>query len=67
MGFRRALPVPPVLADGELRRPSVPALFLLGARGAMHHPHEVADRLDGLVPSDRPDLVIDRILHITGR
>ncbi|MFJ3221174.1 alpha/beta fold hydrolase [Kitasatospora sp. NPDC086801] len=82
MGFRRALPVPPVLSDEELRRLDVPALFLLGARSAMHDPHAVAERLGGLVPSarteivpgaghalptDRPDLVADRVLHPAGR
>ncbi|MFJ6140857.1 alpha/beta fold hydrolase [Kitasatospora sp. NPDC092286] len=82
MGFRRALPVPPVFSDEELRRLRVPALFLLGARSAMHDAREVADRLGRLVPSarveivpgaghalptDRPDLVADRILHTAGR
>ncbi|MFJ2188862.1 alpha/beta fold hydrolase [Kitasatospora sp. NPDC087861] len=82
MGFRRALPVPPVFSDEELRRLSIPALFLLGARSALHDSREVADRIGGLVPSarvevvpgaghalptDRPDLVADRILHAVGR
>ncbi|WP_030245659.1 alpha/beta fold hydrolase [Streptomyces sp. NRRL S-350] len=81
MGFRRALPVPPVFSDEELHRLQVPALFLLGARSAMHNSREVADRLGRLAPStrveivpgaghalptDQPDLVIDRVLHITG-
>ncbi|MDH6132584.1 pimeloyl-ACP methyl ester carboxylesterase [Kitasatospora sp. MAA4] len=78
MGFRRALPVPPVLSDEELRRVRVPALFLLGERSALHDAREVAERIGRLVPSarveivpgaghalptDRPDLVADRILH----
>ncbi|MFD4398281.1 alpha/beta fold hydrolase [Kitasatospora sp. NPDC058478] len=82
MGFRRALPVPPVLSDEELRRLDVPALFLLGERSAMHDAHAVAERLGRLVPSarteivpgaghalptDRPDLVADRVLHPAGR
>ncbi|MFJ7275649.1 alpha/beta fold hydrolase [Kitasatospora sp. NPDC098663] len=82
MGFRRALPVPPVLSDEELRRLDVPALFLLGERSAMHDAHAVAERLGRLVPSarteivpgaghalptDRPDLVADRVLDPAGR
>ncbi|WP_043475655.1 alpha/beta fold hydrolase [Kitasatospora sp. MBT66] len=81
-GFRRALPVPPVFSDEELRRLRVPALFLLGARSAMHDSRKVADRLGELVPAarveivpgaghalptDRPDLVADRILGSVGR
>nr|BEK70674.1 alpha/beta fold hydrolase [Kitasatospora purpeofusca] len=81
-GFRRALPVPPVLSDEELRRLRIPALFLLGARSAMHDSRKVADRLGELVPTarveivpgtghalptDRPDLVADRILGAAGR
>ncbi|MFG3053562.1 alpha/beta fold hydrolase [Kitasatospora sp. NPDC048239] len=82
MGFRRALPVPPVFSDEELRALSAPSLFLLGARSTLHDPREVADRLGRLVPSarveivpdaghalptDQPDLVADRILHAVGR
>ncbi|MFD0274054.1 alpha/beta fold hydrolase [Kitasatospora sp. NPDC127111] len=82
MGFRRALPVPPVLTDEELRRLRVPSLFLLGARSAMHDPHTVADRLGRLAPSarveivpgaghalptDKPELVAERILHGIGQ
>ncbi|MCC9311328.1 alpha/beta hydrolase [Kitasatospora sp. RB6PN24] len=79
-GFRRALPVPPVFTDDELHRMGdVPSLFLLGARSAMHDSRQVADRIRALVPSarvevvpdaghalptDRPDLVTDRILHL---
>jgi pimeloyl-ACP methyl ester carboxylesterase len=78
MGFRRALPVPPVLTDEELAQVRVPALFLLGERSAMHDSRQVADRIGSLVPSarveivpatghalptDAPDLVADRILH----
>ncbi|MFI5530201.1 alpha/beta fold hydrolase [Kitasatospora sp. NPDC051853] len=78
MGFRRALPVPPVLSDEELRRLRVPSLFLLGARSAMHDSRKVADRLGRLVPSarveivpgaghalptDKPELVAERILR----
>ncbi|MBD0672905.1 alpha/beta fold hydrolase [Streptomyces sp. CBMA156] len=78
MGFRRALPVPPVLSDGELRRLRVPSLFLLGARSAMHDSRKVADRIGRLMPSarveivpgaghalptDEPELVAERILH----
>ncbi|KJY28432.1 alpha/beta fold hydrolase [Streptomyces sp. NRRL S-495] len=81
-GFRRALPVPPVFSDEELRRLRTPALFLLGARSAMHDSRKVADRLGKLVPTarveivpgaghalptDRPDLVADRILGAVGR
>ncbi|RKT09658.1 pimeloyl-ACP methyl ester carboxylesterase [Streptomyces sp. 1114.5] len=82
MGFRRALPVPPILSDEELHRLRVPALFLLGARSAMHDSRKVADRLGRLVPSarveivpgaghalptDQPDLVVDRILSTVGQ
>ncbi|MFB7664429.1 alpha/beta fold hydrolase [Kitasatospora sp. NPDC056138] len=82
MGFRRALPVPPVFSDEELRRLRVPAQFLLGARSALHDSRRVADRLNGLVPSarveivpgtghalpmDRPALVAERILAAAGR
>ncbi|MCX4744061.1 alpha/beta fold hydrolase [Kitasatospora sp. NBC_01287] len=82
MGFRRALPVPPVFSDEELRRLNVPALFLLGARSAMHDSREVADRIGKLVPTatveivpgaghalptDRPDLVAERILRTAAR
>ncbi|MFE9429230.1 alpha/beta fold hydrolase [Kitasatospora sp. NPDC006697] len=78
VGFRRALPAPPVFSDEELRRLTVPALFLLGGRSAMHDSREVAARLAALVPSarveivpdaghalptDQPALVADRILH----
>lgn len=82
MGFRRALPVPPVFSDEELRRLQVPALFLLGARSTMHNSREVADRLARLVPfarveivpdaghtlpTDQPALVIERILEAAGQ
>ncbi|MDH6580708.1 alpha/beta fold hydrolase [Kitasatospora sp. MAP5-34] len=81
MGFRRALPVPPIFSDQELRRLSVPSLFLLGARSAMHDSRQVSERLGRLVPSarveivpgaghalptDRPALVAERILNATG-
>ncbi|WP_280671007.1 MULTISPECIES: alpha/beta fold hydrolase [unclassified Kitasatospora] len=60
----------------------VPALFLLGARSAMHDSREVADRIGRLVPSarveivpgaghalptDKPELVADRILDAVTR
>ncbi|MFG2823788.1 alpha/beta fold hydrolase [Kitasatospora sp. NPDC048365] len=83
MGFRRALPVPAVLTDEELRRlDGVPALFLLGERSALHRSPEVAERLRTLLPAarvelvpdaghalptDRPELVADRILRTAGR
>lgn len=81
MGFRRALPVPPVFSDEELGRLCVPALFLLGARSALHDSREVAGRIGRLMPSarveivpgaghavtsDRPDLVAERILGAVG-
>lgn len=77
MGFRRALPVPPVLTDEELRRIDLPARFLLGARSALHDSAAVAARISGLLPTarvevvpgaghslpmDAPDLVTERIL-----
>ncbi|GAA1393327.1 alpha/beta hydrolase [Kitasatospora putterlickiae] len=81
-GFRRALPVPPVLSDEELGLlGGVPSLFLLGARSALHDSREVAERIGRLVPSarvevvagaghaitsDRPDLVADRLLGAVG-
>ncbi|MER6365124.1 alpha/beta fold hydrolase [Kitasatospora sp. NPDC001527] len=80
-GFRRALPVPPVFSDQDLDRLRVPALFLLGARSAMHDSHAVAERLGRLVPaarvavvpgaghaltSDRPDVVADHLLEAIG-
>ncbi|MFD5315685.1 alpha/beta fold hydrolase [Streptomyces sp. NPDC127098] len=81
-GFRRALPVPPVFSDEELRLVRAPALFLLGARSAMHDSREVADRLGRTVPAarveivpraghalptDEPALVADRILSAVER
>ncbi|GAA2744452.1 alpha/beta hydrolase [Kitasatospora cinereorecta] len=81
MGFRRALPVPPVFSDEELGRIRVPVLFLLGACSAMHDAREVAVRIGGLVPSARvevvpgaghalptdcPELAIERILETAG-
>ncbi|MDH6141532.1 pimeloyl-ACP methyl ester carboxylesterase [Kitasatospora sp. GP30] len=79
MGFSRALPVPPVFSDDELHRlGDVPSLFLLGARSALHDSGQVADRIRSSVPSarveivpgaghalptDQPDLAIDRILR----
>ncbi|MGK4585810.1 alpha/beta fold hydrolase [Kitasatospora sp. HPMI-4] len=57
MGFRRALPVPPVFSDEELHRLRVPAQFLLGARSALHDSQQVADRLRSLVPSARVEVV----------
>ncbi|MGW4378453.1 alpha/beta fold hydrolase [Kitasatospora sp. NPDC004531] len=77
MGFRRALPVPPVLTDEELRRIDLPAQFLLGARSALHDSAEVAARITRVLPTsrvevvpgaghslpiDEPALVADRIL-----
>lgn len=84
MGFRRRLPKTDVFTDEELRQVQVSARFLLGARSAIHHSDQVADRIGGLMPTarvevvpgtghalstDRPDLVIDRILNaaVTGR
>jgi pimeloyl-ACP methyl ester carboxylesterase len=57
VGFRRALPAPPVFSDDELRRLQVPALFLLGARSALHDSRRVADRLGRLVPCARVEIV----------
>ncbi|MFB6894277.1 alpha/beta fold hydrolase [Kitasatospora sp. NPDC056327] len=80
-GFRRALPVPPVLSDEELRHIRVPALFLLGGRSALHDSRAVADRIGRVLPTagveivpgaghalptDEPELVADRILRTTG-
>ncbi|KDN82005.1 alpha/beta fold hydrolase [Kitasatospora cheerisanensis] len=81
MGFRRALPVPPVLDDEELRRIDLPALFLLGARSALHDSAEVAARIARVLPAtarvelvpgaghslpmDAPALVTERILART--
>lgn len=82
IGFRRALPVPPVFSDDELRRLNVPSLFLLGERSALHHSRQVADRLGQLLPTarveivprtghalptDEPALVIERILDVARR
>ncbi|WP_406194683.1 hypothetical protein OH807_05715 [Kitasatospora sp. NBC_01560] len=70
-GFRRALPVPPVLSDEELRRLTVPTLFLLGERSALHDAREVADRLGRVVPAARVEVVpgagADRILRAVER
>ncbi|MEV4880240.1 alpha/beta fold hydrolase [Streptomyces cyaneofuscatus] len=81
-GFRRALPVPPVFSDEELRRLDVPALFLLGARSALHDARAVGERVGGLVAparveivpgaghalaTDEPELVADRILRTAAR
>ncbi|MFJ5921393.1 alpha/beta fold hydrolase [Kitasatospora sp. NPDC092948] len=77
LGFRRALPVPPVLTDEELRRIDLPAQVLLGARSALHDSAEVAARISRILPEarvevvpgaghslpmDAPDLVTERIL-----
>lgn len=81
-GFRRALPVPHVLSDDALRRVRVPTLFLLGAHSALHDSRRVAARVGGLVPSarveivpgtghalpsERPELVAERILGAARR
>ncbi|GAA1956666.1 alpha/beta fold hydrolase [Kitasatospora viridis] len=78
MGFSRALPVPPVFTDEELARLTVPMRFLLGGRSAMYDSQAVADRIRLLLPAaeievvpgtghdlptDRPDLVIERLLQ----
>ncbi|WAL74939.1 alpha/beta fold hydrolase [Kitasatospora sp. YST-16] len=79
LGFRRALPVPPVLTDGELRRiGGSSALFLFGARSALHDARAVAERIGRVLPAarvevvpgaghslpmDRPGLVAERILE----
>ncbi|MFD7640843.1 alpha/beta fold hydrolase [Kitasatospora sp. NPDC059795] len=57
MGFRRALPVPPVLTDEELRRIDLPAQFLLGARSALHDSAEVAARIGRVLPTARVEVV----------
>ncbi|MFJ1751773.1 alpha/beta fold hydrolase [Kitasatospora sp. NPDC088134] len=61
-GFRRALPVPPVLTDAELdriARSGVHAQFLLGARSALHDSPAVAARLARLLPDARVEVVPD--------
>ncbi|MFJ5229417.1 alpha/beta fold hydrolase [Kitasatospora sp. NPDC088391] len=61
-GFRRALPVPPVLTDEELdriARTGVPAQFLLGARSALHDSPAVAARIARLLPAARVEIVPD--------
>ena len=78
MGFRRRLPKTDIFTDEELRQVQVPVRFLLGASSAIHHSDQVADRVGGLMPTarvevvpgtghalstDRPDLVTDRILN----
>ena len=77
MGFRRRLPKTDMLTDEELQRIQIPAQFLLGARSAIHHSDQVADRISRLMPTarvevvpgaghalstDAPELVADRIL-----
>jgi pimeloyl-ACP methyl ester carboxylesterase len=77
MGFRRRLPKTDVFTDEELRQIQIPAQFLLGARSAIHHSDQVADRVGRLTPAarvevvpgtghalstDEPELVTDRIL-----
>ncbi|MER7752655.1 alpha/beta hydrolase [Kitasatospora sp. NPDC097643] len=59
MGFRRALPPATTLTDDELRRLTTPALFLLGARSALHDSAEAAARLHRLAPTARVELVPD--------
>ena len=78
VGFRRRLPKTDVFTDEELRGIQVPAQFLLGARSAIHHSEQVAERIGELIPSarvevvpgsghalstDEPELVIDRIVN----
>ncbi|MEU6040541.1 alpha/beta hydrolase [Actinomadura sp. NPDC047616] len=82
MSFRRGLPPAQVFTDEELRRVQAPSLFLLGARSALHDSRQVADRLAQLIPAarveivpgaghalptDRPELVTDRILKMAGQ
>ncbi|MBS2539208.1 alpha/beta hydrolase [Catenulispora sp. NF23] len=77
MGFRRRLPKTDVLTDEDLQALQVPAQFLLGARSAIHHSDQVAERLGETLPTarvevipgtghalstDEPELVTDRIL-----
>lgn len=57
VGFRRRLPPAATLTDGELGRLSVPALFLLGERSALHDARAVAERLHRLVPAARVEIV----------
>ena len=76
-GFRRRLPVPPVLTDEELRAVAVPVQLLLGARSVLHDSAAVAERVAAVAPGwrvevvpdtghalvlDRVDLVVDRVL-----
>ncbi|MDI2129046.1 alpha/beta fold hydrolase [Yinghuangia seranimata] len=82
MGFRRALPIPPVYSDDELRRLDIPTLVLLGERSALHDARKVAERITATAPSarveivpgtghalptDAPELVAERILDMAGR
>ncbi|MGY0236336.1 alpha/beta fold hydrolase [Longispora urticae] len=77
-GFRRAMPLPPVFTDEELRGLRAPTTVLLGERSALHRSAAVAARLAEVAPGvrvevvagaghalqlDRKELVIDRILE----
>lgn len=77
VGLRRPATVLPVLTDAELRAVGVPVQVLLGERSAAHDARAVADRLAGVVPRwrvevvpgaghalplDDVDLVLDRVL-----
>jgi pimeloyl-ACP methyl ester carboxylesterase len=79
--FRRRLPYPPGYTDEQLRAVPVPVHVLLAARSALHDSQQVAARLAEAVPAWRveivpdtghalqveaPDLVIDRVLRLTG-
>lgn len=80
--FRRRLPAPPGYTDAHLRAVPVPVQVLLGERSALHDAQAVAARLAEAVPAwqveivpdtghalsiEAPELVIDRILGLTGR
>ncbi|MET8261929.1 alpha/beta fold hydrolase [Micromonospora sp. NPDC005553] len=56
-GFRRRHPVPPALTDDELRDLAVPVLALLGERSQLYDAPSVADRISGLIPGARSEVV----------
>jgi len=57
MAFRRRLPVPQPLTDGELSAIATPTLVLLGERSALYHPTEVAAHLARVMPAARVEIV----------
>ena len=57
MKFRRRLPVPTSLLDGDLHAVTVPSLVLLGEKSALYPAREVAQRLARVMPAATVEIV----------